>query len=364
MSRARSARRLAALVLLVLAAPAARAVDVHALLGAFANDQLVPAYRGFAADGAALAARAQALCAGRSDAAKLAATRTAWRDAYVRWRGLDAVQFGPALDLRVGRALDAWPVRPRLVDEGLARGPATLAFKDVGAQGKGLAALEYLLWDPERGEAELLAGLAGARCAYLLGAARELSHEAAALWARWDPQRGRFAREIAEAGHFGADPRHSYLTERAALGELVNRLVAGLEASAGRRLARPAGLGAHGDPSPERFEAARSGATRAGLLAHLDAVRTVLNGPGGDAGLVALLRDGGHAALAARLDAAGQAAQAAVAALPEPLAPAVVERRAAIEAAFNALLALRGLIETELAATVGVTMDFNENDGD
>lgn len=361
----RAAWLLAGLALLSSAAQAA--TPAQRFLQALAEHEFLPAYQGFAADSAALAKTSAALCT-RADAEKLQLARAQWRAVYLRWRGLDAIQFGPALDLRVGRALDAWPLRESLFQRQLAKVDAHTDFREVGAQAKGLPAIEHLLWPSTPAADTTLGELTGARCSYLQGATRELAREAQMLALRWSPQGGRYVRELALAGHSPQDGRHHpFPTERAALGELVNRIVAGLEVSLQQRLARPAGLGANGAPQPERFEAVRSASSRDGLLAQLAALRRVLLGENGLApGVDGVLRASGDAGIEAADTVRGllDHAERSLQALPAALDQGVGTQRPQFEAAHLALRSLLKAIQTELAPSLGITLDFNENDGD
>jgi predicted lipoprotein len=57
-------------------------------------------------------------------------------------------------------------------------------------------------------------------------------------------------------------------------------------------------------------------------------------------------------------------ARDAIAAVPSPLAGAILNDRDSALAAYDAVQALRRALEVDVASALGVTLDFNGNDGD
>ncbi|HEX5686837.1 MAG TPA: imelysin family protein [Ideonella sp.] len=169
-----------------------------------------PAARRFGGDGDALVDRAQAWCASGAqnptpttrDPA-LDAARQAWVQAMASWTRLSAVQIGPLLERHSDTRLDFQPMRPAALDKVIANpiandGPQTdrdatgrpprgtgspgsgpswareWAMDRVGAQARGLPAMEYLLWKKP-------AAPRTPACAYLVVLARDLRDEAREL---------------------------------------------------------------------------------------------------------------------------------------------------------------------------------------
>ncbi|MFO1340748.1 MAG: imelysin family protein [Burkholderiaceae bacterium] len=138
-----------------------------------------PTARRFAADGDALADRTQAWCSSAAKAATpatrdpaLDAARQAWVLAMASWTRLSAVQVGPLLDRHSDTRLDFQPMRPAALDKVIASpaSPGEWAMDRVGAQARGLPAMEYLLWKKP-------AAPRTPACAYLVVLARDLRDE-------------------------------------------------------------------------------------------------------------------------------------------------------------------------------------------
>lgn len=142
-----------------------------------------PTAKRFATDGDALADRAQAWCSSAAKAATpttrdpaLDAARAAWVQAMASWTRLSAVQIGPLLDRHSDTRLDFQPMRPAALDKVIANpsAPGEWAMDRVGAQARGLPAMEYLLWKKP-------ATPRTSSCAYLVVLARDVRDEAREL---------------------------------------------------------------------------------------------------------------------------------------------------------------------------------------
>jgi predicted lipoprotein len=169
-------------------APAAAGLPLaHPQTNAFVDGLLktwyAPAARRFAADGDALADRTQAWCASNvrnvtpatKDAA-LDAARQAWVQAMASWTRLSAVQVGPLLDRHSDTRLDFQPMRPQALDKVIANptSPGEWQMDRVGAQARGLPAMEYMLWKKP-------ATPHTPACSYLVVLARDARDEAREL---------------------------------------------------------------------------------------------------------------------------------------------------------------------------------------
>ncbi len=328
-----------------LPAHAAPTPEQARVLGRVAEDAILPAMRDADARAQALARAAAAYCTEPGPEA-LDAARAAWREAFLAWRRTGATGFGPALNLRIARTIDAWPARPKLIEQALTEGTAA---RDAGAAARGFPGLEALLFEPQAA-----ARLAEARrCAYFAGATADTAAATAQVVRGWTE--GGHAREFAGAGGFAAEPGHPYLTVNIAFTELVNRLVAELDADAGRRLAKPLGLRNHGEAQPDKLEGRLSGTARAAIQASLDGVGAALRP------LLDYLTATGHRSLAAQLRNELGVAREALAALPADPAQAPKDTAARAQ---QAVATLQHTVETGLAPALVVTIDFNENDGD
>jgi uncharacterized protein len=92
------------------------------------------------------------------------------------WTRLSAVQIGPLLERHSDTRLDFQPMRPAALDKVIANptAPGEWAMDRVGAQARGLPAMEYLLWKKP-------ATPHSPTCAYLVVLARDVRDEAREL---------------------------------------------------------------------------------------------------------------------------------------------------------------------------------------
>ena len=237
------------------------------------------------------------------------------------------------------RRFDFWPTRPQQVEDAIANPPAASAAIGVSAQG--LAALEYLLFEnPRRLSDE------PARCRYAALLAGAFADEAAALATVWRGWRARWSKE-------DIDPKIS----KAALTDAFNATLGTLEQLRLRKLEKPARP--RGDREP-LFDAWRSGATRAHLLATFGGVRVVLTGGVSGIGLNSVVRGMGLHPLATRIENDVRAVAAALQALPA--VPS--QNPSALKQATAAIARLQVTLSGDVAKALNVMIGFNESDGD
>lgn len=310
---------------------------------------------------AALSAATQQLCEA-PDPSTLDAAQAAWWALREPWRQFRALPIGPLVDEGFDSAVDFWPARPSSIEGGVTGGSSTV--EEVGALGvasKGLPAIEYLLWDPEGGDEAVLAALtaeepSGAqRCAYLHAVVGDVGVQLEAL----EAQTQSFADTLATAGS-----NARYPTVSLAVDELLNAAIAGLHDLSERSMGKPLGLST-AEPDLEQLESRFSDRSRADILDALAGFSAFYLG-GAD-------RDGEGftvivAASSAEIDAAVRAdldaALAAAEALPDPLRTGLDTDPAAVNAAWEAIRALRLTLAADVAGLLGVTVSLSDNDGD
>jgi putative iron-regulated protein len=294
------------------------------------------------------------------------------REQYLVTRGpleeSQAFGFGPAEELRSAAAIDQQPIDGAKIDAELA-GTAELTVQhlgSIGANKRGLHAIEYLLFpedDPELEAALREDSEAGARRRQFLAAAAALvAKNAAALRDAWAPDGGDYGRRFAEPG--GADSVSPDV--QAGLDTLLNQAVFSSEVLANTKLGKPLGSATGGMIDPSAQESERSGASLRDALGNLHGVRNVYFGSrDGSIGpsLSTLVRAKSPSAdLHARR--ALDDAEASLLAVPEPLTLALSESPELVTAAFEAVKTLKRVLATEVLGTLGASLKFNDNDGD
>jgi predicted lipoprotein len=168
----------------------------QAMLENITHQIIIPAHEQFVAATEDLAAAVTTFTADPT-LANLELAQKAWREAAVARTGLLSFRLGPVDDSLLHNRLDNQPARDTFIEETIA-GDVTIdaAFiESIGSSSIGLGAMEYLLFDPEGGNAAVLvrfieAENADRRRDYLHGVAQNLPQKANALLQIWLPEGG------------------------------------------------------------------------------------------------------------------------------------------------------------------------------
>lgn len=330
--------------------------------GELATEIIVPTYDEVVERSANLVAAAHAFVA-TPDADALAALQAAWRAARVPWKQTDAFRFGSVEMQSLATAIDQVPVDPTKIEAELA-GTATLDaayVANLGANKKGFHTIEYFLFggDPAAVLASLTTdGLAPRRRDYLVACADDLAANARRLRDAWVDHAAR----LADPG----DDNRDYPTIKASIDALVNESVFQAEIVADARIGKPMGTATGGTPEPELQESAPSDNSIADMTETLTGIRNIYFGtrtgePGkGIGSLVAAASPATDRDVRAALDTAFSA----IAAIPTPYTQALLDQRPEVMAAYTAVQDLQHVLATEVIASLGATLKFNDNDGD
>jgi predicted lipoprotein len=302
--------------------------------------------------------------------ANLNAAQTAWRATRVPLKHVEMLRFGPIEDLRIGSAIDFWPVRTESIEMALANAPDPITVEYIASLGtstKGMPALEYLMFDPSGGNAAILVSLGGAdavatrRCAYARALGEAFANDTATLEAAWSPAGGKFVDQVANAGTGST----TFTSGQNAIARVVNLLNASLQVTNENKLGSPLGLNT-GSPDPLLVESRFSDHSIEDLLENLHGVEDVYFGRHGDKsgqGLTVLV-SARSAAIDTAVKQALTEAQSKVSAIPPPLRVSVTADSASVTATHAAIRALRIRLSTDVASVLGVSILLNDSDGD
>ena len=277
-------------------------------------------------------------------------------DARRNWSYTEAMKVGPAAT-RSSRGYLDWPINPSDIEnlivgdipgEPFALSKENIAQK-VGADQRGLRAVEYMLGDPNDPSATAANLDNPNRCDYLRAVTGAIEDELNMILDHWETGAGEDPPFREAIGH----------SETMSLDALVNDALHLLEAITDMELG-PA-IGRTGTADPNAIAEGPAGLGLADMIAHLDGLRAVFIGDGQDKqGLSELLGDELTSRLASQLDAA----DAALAAIDGPLTTAATDNPAVVEAAFDAIKAVQVTVNTEVVSQLGVTIGFSDQDGD
>lgn len=335
----------------------------HTLFRHLAEDVLLPLTADFAAAAGRLATASASFCAAPRGS-DLDTMRSAWRATQAAWQPLEMLQIGPVIERRTQRQINAWPVRPRLL-EPLLTGEAVPAPEQVdalGASAKGLPALEYLLFAPGQSIAQQEKALTCARCAALQALSRHVKAEADGLANDWRAPNGGFARQLSEAGQHPQDG--AFASADQALSDVANLLIAGLDAVKTRKLGKP--LEKSGDEAAlERIESWRAATSLEHIRDNLRGFEAAFFGIGkAGIGLDDYLAGIGRPVLPRLVREDLNRAQQALAAIRQPLPQALLNQRKQVQALHQALGQLQRRMEDDIADALKVDLGFNASDGD
>lgn len=167
---------------------------------------------------------------------------------------------------------------------------------------------------------------------------------------------------MAEAGQY---PQNSpFASADQALSDVVNLLIAGLDALKSRKVGKPLEKSSDG-AALERIESWRAGTSLDHIRDNLRGFELLLFGPGKDGfGLDDYLARIERPGLARVIRGELDTAQKALAAIRPPLQNAVTSQRKQVEQLHKSLGRLQYLMETEVADALKVDLGFNTSDGD
>lgn len=306
--------------------------------------------------------------AGAPDQARLDAVQDAWLAANLARVALLPYRLGPVDDSLLHNRLDNRPPRTAFIDGEILAGdaPIDVAYLDsIGSSSVGLGAMEYLLFDPEGGDAAVLETFTGAEHAdrrpeLLVALAQAATTKAEALLRIWSADGDNYAQ-----GFIAADMDEGEY--QGSMNMLANQIIADVEDIVNSRLGKPLGKRTNGEIRPDLVEAPYSGASLPRIIATLEAERAAFaggEGPGLDDYLDFIGAMSGEEPLSQVILRQFDAALAALRAIDGPLETAVQANPAQVESAYQETLSLLTLLKADMVNQLGLTLTFNDNDGD
>lgn len=333
------------------------------LLQDVSTQVVLPSFVAASAKAAALHTSVETLCAAPTEQG-LSEAQDAWRAAHVAWKQTAAFQFGPVETLSANATVDWWPTDPTALDAlAQASTPVTTTWMaEQGSNKRGLPALEYLLWGLGQTQADRVGALQTSprRCQMVVALAQLTADMVTAVKDAWQSS---YQQEFTSAGKGSA----TYPTLKAAVDQLVNMHIAAVESVVGNRMAEPLGLrGGSGTANPDLVECPFSSSSLAAMLGILDGFEASYTGVyGGSAGTsVSSYVASKNAQTDANVKTALREARAALQGFSADWKDVIQSQRDAAEQAYVKVRALKTVLGTEVVAALGVTLTFNDNDGD
>jgi len=283
----------------------------------------------------------------------LASMQNHWKAAMQAWSASTVFRFGPMIEDNIDLKISYQPIRKIQIRENIQSLPNDMASVSVSA--RGLASVEYLVFDRDSTREELLARFLEqpARCAYLALMAHQLVTDFQTLTGAWMDTDSFYSQFTGQA----ARPS---ITRPEALGELVGSINHFLASSLRNKLGRPAGL-PDTVSSPYKAESWRSGNSIENLKAGLSTLGKTISV---DRGLADLLAASGHQQLARELQDYLELVLLKLDNIQQDLFTAVNDSPGMVEDAYQALKALEKLFEHQINEALDVQIGFSDQDGD
>ncbi|MEX2402469.1 MAG: imelysin family protein, partial [Rhodothermales bacterium] len=297
-------------------------------------------------------------------AGTLTALRTRLKEARLAWQDANLFQFGPAESVTLRAALNTYPVDEEQIEENVASGDYVLGTITNRAAA-GFPAAGYLLYaetdedvlarytDDERG---------GSRMIYLEDVVAHIATSTNAAADDWSADGGNYIATFLSPDRAGTDVGSS-------LGMLINAFILHYERFLrDGKIGIPAGARSAGVPRPTSTEAYYGGYSAELALANLRAVKrlflgTAANGSSG-LGLDDHLQARDADALASEIESELDAAIASLEALSDPLADQIRTDNDPVITAFTELQDVLVLLKADMTSVLGVTISYQDNDGD
>ncbi len=323
--------------------------DVAASL---ADHVVIPAMAEAATATATLHERTESFCAQPSDDT-LASVRTAWSAARRTWRHTESMSFGPRSTNRITSQIDHTSTDPTSVETLLSAGdiPDAAAVRTtLGAQTRGLGAIEYLLFGP--GDPTL-----DDHCELLMAYTAAVAEAVAEVEQGWtEGNDGIPAYRDVFAGDTGS------MTGRDAVAEAVEGSVFALRAMTTFGIGRALGVTSP-EPDPQAVLEGPAGKGAVDYTARIAGITDLYRGTATQPGLgdlVAVRSDEVNATIEGVLDDL----PGLVAEVGSPFREGLVENPEAGQALFDALDMLRISYETDVVSLLDVVIGFSDSDGD
>ena len=333
--------------------------DRPAMLQDLGNKVILPNYQHLQTEAGKLKTASDQFTAS-PDASTLAAVRTAFKDAYLAWQHVSAVEIGPAEQAMLQMELNTYPTDTTFILNKISANGAPAAYAE-----KGFPAIDYLLFS-RKTDAAVLAQFNAEpnRKTYLQQLTSQVKTHADAMVTSWSPAGGNYLNTFVNAS--GTDVGSS-------AGQLVNRLNADLEMVKTNKLGIPLGKKTLGTPRPEKAEAYYSGYSNELAIENIKGIRNLYSGTdrqgtnhlGFDDYLNYLeAKSGDGRNLTEAIDAKVNSILAALQAIPAPISEAVITHQPTVEKAYEETRTSVVLFKTDMPSALGILITYQDNDGD
>ena len=288
------------------------------------------------------------------------------KEARLAWQTANIFQFGPAGMQTLRASINTYPTDTTQINDNIDSGSYTLGTIE-NQTAVGFPATGYLLHGLDSSNEEILLQYtadtnAENRTSYLLDNIQFMKEKVDAVTNEWKSSGGDYIATFASEENAGTDVGSS-------LGMLVNAMVLHYERYLrDGKIGIPSGVRSAGVPRPKATEAYYAGYSLELAIANAEATQrlflgTGLNGSDGP-GLAEHLSALDASDLAAQIENDLGAGIGTLEGLSDPLSQQIESNTESVTAAFQDLQQLISLLKADMSSILGVTITFQDNDGD
>jgi len=339
--------------------------DRAVMLDNFGNNIILPSYNQFKSRVDELNTSLEDFASNPNETT-LAGARDDLKEARLAWQNVNMFQFGPAESNLLRVILNTFPTDPDKIESNVESGDFNL--NSIGNRdAAGFPALGYLLHGIGENETEVVSAFtddanAENRLQYLRENIGLIKSSVDATIEAWNPQGGNFIAEFLDEQNAGVDVGSS-------LGQLINAFILHYERfTRDGKIGIPAGVRSANIPRPSSTEAFHGGYSAELAVENMRAVSRLyfgngLNGEEGtglDDNLIAL--DAGD--LSESIGVELNEAIASIETLSDPLSAQIETDNDLVLTAFTEMQDLVVLFKADMASRLGISITFQDNDGD
>ena len=338
--------------------------DRRPLLENFADNLIIPGYASLLIQTQSLKTAVDAFIA-TTDQETLTALRGQWLESYRAYQRIGFFNFGPAEETFLNVSLNSFPTSKLKIDNNISSGTYDLSSV-TNPDAKGFPALDYLLFGLGSDDETLALynsdGNAAKRKTYLSDILADMLNRISTVKTAWETT--------------GSNYRETFLNRTgndasSSIKLLVEGMVQYLERDIrDLKVGIPLGIRSLNVPIPNNAEAlyAQESVTLAvesvTALQDLYHGKSTTDGEGFDDYLTALNARYNGASLNDAIKDQFSLTLQKVSQMPEPFSEAVEDNQAPIAAAYQELQKLTLLMKNDLPSAIGVTITYQDNDGD
>lgn len=281
------------------------------------------------------------------------AIKTQWEVSINIWKKWEIYNIGDIKTTYITNKIDKWPINESFISDFITNNDSiTEPFIDgKGSTSKGLHALEYLLYQPGTSDDVKVACQDSVYFQYIAGVAANLVTLAGTLQTEWSNYKGTF---ISETGN----------TSSGTINLLLNEQVSILEEILNAKLGKPLGNDNGGTSVPTQVESYYAQTSFSHIEANLKGLEASFTGEN-ELGINSLLNFlNGNSEFTASVLTQFETCYTALSVISSPLSEAVDTQTIEVQTLFNEIKSLLVMFKVDMANQLGVTITFNDNDGD